>query len=56
MADPTTRIDLTASGKLGGGFTSPNLGHWSTDQPAFLSLVLFGLILIALATIFKSLR
>jgi hypothetical protein len=50
------RLDLSGSGKIGGGFSAPDWGHWSTDQPAFMSLVLFGVIIILLVMVFKSLR
>ena len=53
--DPV-KIDLSGEARLGGGFSAPDLGHFAPGTPAFWSLIVLALLIVAIVAVSKGLR
>lgn len=49
-------LRLSGSADVGGRFGAPSFDGWSTDQPAFWSLVLFAALVLAVIAVVHALR
>lgn len=51
-----TNIRLNASADVGGRFSGPDWGAWGSDSAALWSLILFGLLVIVVLGVARSIR